>query len=140
MKRNILSTGEESNRFARKNYLIHLSRHCKFAFYSTTMPFPHTCIHTHTHTPRYTPSNPQSARLKAESSLFRLCLYGSECTSLPPSPTDSFLPFSREVGGNFVGVARNFARCYLLSSVADGGGSLAICTLAVHKPSVGCVN
>lgn len=83
MKRNILSTGEESNRFARKNYLIHLSRHCKFAFYSTTMPFPHTCIHTHTHTPRYTPSNPQSARLKAESSLFRLCLYGSECISLP---------------------------------------------------------
>lgn len=53
MKRNILSTGEESNRFARKNYLIHLSRHCKFAFYSTTMPFPHTCIHTHTHTTLY---------------------------------------------------------------------------------------
>lgn len=53
--------------------------------------------------------------------------------SAPPSPTDSFLPFSREVGGNFVGVARNFARCYLLSSMADGGGSLAICTLAAHK-------
>lgn len=137
MKRNILSTGEESNRFARKNYLIHLSRHCKFAFYSTTMPFPHTCIHTHTHhviRPRIL--NPRDWKQRV-----RCFVFVSMVRSASPSPsTDSFLPFSREVGGNFVGVARNFARCYLLSSVADGGGSLAICTLAVHKPSVGCVN
>lgn len=139
MKRNILSTGEESNRFARKNYLIHLSRHCKFAFYSTTMPFPHTCIHTHTHTTLYVLESSIREIESREFAVSSLSLWFGVHLP-PPSPTDSFLPFSREVGGNFVGVARNFARCYLLSSVADGGGSLAICTLAVHKPSVGCVN
>lgn len=128
---------ESLNRFARKNYLIHLSRHCKFAFYSTTMPLPHTCLHTHTHThirPRIL--NPRDWKRRV-----RCFAFVSMVQSAPlPSLFDSFPPFSREVGGNFVGVARNFARCYLLSSVANGGGSLAICTLAAHKPPVGCVN
>lgn len=92
MKRNILSTGEESNRFARKNYLIHLSRHCKFAFYSTTMPFPHTCIHTHTHTTLYVLESSIREIESREFAVSSLSLWFGVHLP-PPLPHRQFSPF-----------------------------------------------